>query len=155
VDDEDGSYTAVITGSTAAGASTITATDVTADPDLTGSATLLQTSSSTGPPLPSVPVPPAPAPPRTPRVTLLKKPARKGTVRRPHFDFTSDVPGATFHCKLDRGAFKPCRPPITLAKLSFGRHTFSVRAADGAVLGPTATWSFRVVRSGHRHRRHR
>jgi hypothetical protein len=153
VDNEDGTYSAVITGSANAGPSTITATDASANPKITGSATLMQVVPSQGGPSPSVAPPP---PPPTPHVKLVKKPAKRGTNRRPRIEFSADVAGATFACRLDRGPFKPCTSPFTPLKLSLGRHTFSVRAADGAVVGPTTTWPFKVVRHKHRQpHRHR
>jgi hypothetical protein len=48
-------------------------------------------------------------------------------------------PGATFHCKLDRGRWRTCRSPKTYRKLRPGGHTFRVRAIDAAGnVDPTA-----------------
>ena len=43
------------------------------------------------------------------------------------FSFSSDVAGATFQCKLDKGAFAPCTSPKSY-KVKPGKHTFSVEA---------------------------
>ncbi len=60
------------------------------------------------------------------------------------FGFSSDVPGATFQCKLDKGAFAPCTSPKTY-KVKKGKHTFSVEAVDPAGTDATpATFSFKV-----------
>jgi hypothetical protein len=48
------------------------------------------------------------------------------------FDFTSDEPGSSFQCKVDRGPFKPCRSPRTVTHQVQGVHRFKVRAIDRA-----------------------
>ena len=148
VDNEDGTYSAVITGSTTAGPATITARDVSANPALSGSATLTQTGEPQVTAAPPILTPPAP---RAPVVRFLKKPAREGGKRHALFGFAADLAGATFGCRLDQHRFHPCSSPVVLRKLSLGWHTFSVRAASGAVLGPATTWRFRVTRPTHRH----
>ena len=60
------------------------------------------------------------------------------------FSFSSDVAGATFQCKLDKGAFAPCTSPKTY-KAKPGRHTFTVEALAPAGTDATpATFSFKV-----------
>ena len=55
-----------------------------------------------------------------------------GTVRSTGatFTFTASEPGASFECRLDEGAWAPCGSPRTLSGLSYGRHSFHVRALD-------------------------
>jgi hypothetical protein len=54
---------------------------------------------------------------------------------------------ATFKCKLDRGAFKPCRSPASFS-VKPGKHTFSVFAANtaGSDASP-ASFKFQVVKA--------
>jgi hypothetical protein len=94
VDDDDGTYSATVTGSTTVGSSTITATDVSASPQISGSADLMQTGENRPPP-PAPEATPPPAP-RVPVVRWLRKPPRHGEKRRARFDFAADVTGATF-----------------------------------------------------------
>jgi Protein of unknown function (DUF3152) len=48
------------------------------------------------------------------------------------FAFVSSEAGSTFHCKLDRRAWRPCRSPQRYRRLGHGRHVFQVRARDRA-----------------------
>jgi hypothetical protein len=81
--------------------------------------------------------------------TTLKgpKPAKKTHDRTPTFRFTSPEDGATFQCRVDGGRFRTCRSPFTTKKLSFGRHTFKVRARDrsGEVDPTPAAYRFQVL----------
>jgi invasin-like protein len=151
VDVGDGTYSATVTGSTTIGKSTITATDASASPQISGSADLAQTGGSPPPPTPSGEATPPPTP-RVPVIRWLRKPPRHEEKRRARFDFAADVPGATFTCSLDHHRYSPCTPPVVLRNLTVGRHVFSVRAVNGPVLGPPASWSFRVIHLG-RHSR--
>lgn len=82
-----------------------------------------------------------------PRTILRGKPARRTRDRTPTFRFTSDEPGSTFQCKLDRKPFRSCRSPYTGKRLALGLHTFKVRARDqSGKLDPSpATHRFRVT----------
>jgi hypothetical protein len=82
-----------------------------------------------------------------PQTTLKRRPPHEGLDRTPTFRFVADESGSTFRCKLDSRPFKSCRSPFTSAKLSFGRHTFKVRARDASgKLDPSpATYSFKVA----------
>lgn len=149
-DNEEGTYTAMITSSTTAGAATITATDSSATPSVAGVATLTQLAPETPPPpaLVSAPPPIAPAPPPPPTVTITRKPPSSTGDRTPTFRFSSSQPGSSFSCKLDGKPFRPCASPKTLPQLSFDSHTFSVRAAGSAgALSAPATYRFTVRRS--------
>lgn len=48
------------------------------------------------------------------------------------FTFSSTEPDSTFECRLDVGAFSPCKSPMPYSGLPQGPHTFAVRAADEA-----------------------
>jgi hypothetical protein len=90
--------------------------------------------------------PPPPPPPDTvigshPKGTI-KTTKQKVSVR---FSFSSASAGASFECRLDKGAFAPCSSPKSY-KAKIGKHTFSVRAltaAGGADQSP-ATFTFKV-----------
>lgn len=129
-DNGDGTYTAQITSSTAVGASTITATDASVEPNAFGTATLIQLVPVVTPPL--LIAPPTSLQSSRPVATITKKPARRTHDRTPTLRFASSEPGSTFSCKVDSGAFHRCGSPTTLAKLSLGAHTFGVRAIDAA-----------------------
>jgi hypothetical protein len=89
--------------------------------------------------------PGSPSPPRTagaPETRIVKHPRRRTSRRTASFAFSADQPGSSFQCKLDRGAFKPCRSPFR-RKLKPGRHSFRVRAVSSAgAVDPTPA-SFR------------
>jgi len=74
-----------------------------------------------------------------PKKTTTKK--KKVKVK---FTFSSNVAGATFKCKLDKGAFASCKSPKSY-KVKPGKHTFSVEAvsATGTDSSP-ATFRFSV-----------
>ncbi|HEY8082625.1 MAG TPA: glycine-rich protein [Solirubrobacterales bacterium] len=60
------------------------------------------------------------------------------------FGFSSNVAGASFKCKLDKGAFAACKSPKTY-KVKPGKHKFSVKATKAGVTDPTpAAFSFTV-----------
>jgi hypothetical protein len=147
LDHGDGTYNTTVTGSKTVGSSTITATDVSAEPQLSGSAELTQTGGSLPNPAPEGTPPTAP---RLPTVRWLGKPPRYGRSRRVRFDFAADVADATFACSLDHHRYRTCAPPVVLRKLGVGRHAFSVRAAIGPALGAASSWQFRIARRGHR-----
>jgi hypothetical protein len=128
-DNGDGTYTVQITSSTAVGAQTITAADTSVEPEVFGAATLTQLA-PVGPPPIVGPSPRLPASP--PVVTITAKPSRRSHDRTPTLRFISSEPGSRFSCKVDGRPFHRCSSPITLAKLDFGAHTFSVRAIDAA-----------------------
>jgi hypothetical protein len=72
-----------------------------------------------------------------------RKQAPGGRVR---IAFGSDQAGSRFECKLDRGAFKPCRSPYRRV-VKPGRHRLQVRAVNSdGVSDPTpALYRWRVV----------
>ncbi len=70
----------------------------------------------------------------------------KKTTVKVRFNFLSDVVGASFRCKLDRGHFEPCTSPMSY-KVKPGKHTFSVEAVSAGGIDPTpATFSFKVTK---------
>lgn len=64
--------------------------------------------------------------------TSITKPLRKTTDTTPTFRFSSSERASTFECKVDKGAYAPCKSPFTLKKLKRGRHTLTIRAKDSA-----------------------
>jgi hypothetical protein len=98
--------------------------------------------------------PPAPptttAPPPVPQTQLGKHPGKKIKTAKKKvkvkFSFSTSTSGATFKCKLDKGAFAPCSSPKTY-KVKVGKHKFSVEAVNGGTADPTpATFAFKVVK---------
>lgn len=146
-DNGDGTYSALVTASTTPGTSTITATDLSVSPHVSGTATLTQVGLSLG-----VKEPP-PLHRGRPVVKLTRKPPHRTTHRRARFAFRVYAPGATFTCRLDRGRFRLCKSPKVLRRLSYGAHTFEVRARVKGVIGKPTVWRFRVLRP-KRHRHH-
>jgi hypothetical protein len=160
VDNEDGTYSATITSSTAVGTATITATVKSAEPELSGSALLEQVS-------PVPPAPPTSSPPERraaiPKVRIGRHPPRRTHRHRAVFSFSADLAGSAFFCKLDGRAYRRCRSPLELTGLAPGRHRFRVYAvsAKGST-GVPASFRFRVLprkrrsareRAPNRHRR--
>jgi hypothetical protein len=82
-----------------------------------------------------------------PQTTITSGPSGRIRDRTPTFRFTSSIPGSTFQCRVDSGLWRACTSPFTTARLSFGAHTFRVRAKAAGFTDPTpAARSFRVVR---------
>ena len=74
-------------------------------------------------------------PDTTPPATKGLKGPKKVVKGKPAvFKFESSETGGTFKCKLDKGPFKPCKPPFKAktGKLHPGKHAFSVFAIDAA-----------------------
>jgi hypothetical protein len=102
-------------------------------------------------------IPPAPAsptlastppPPPVPNTILGARPGK--TIRtskkkvKVRFAFSSDVAGATFQCKLDKGRFARCTSPKAY-RLGPGKHNFSVRAVGPGGTDPSpAKLRFRI-----------
>jgi len=88
-----------------------------------------------------------------PQTTIDKAPKRKSKSHKAIFRFSSNEPGSTFRCKLDKGKFAPCTSPKKYTKLRVGKHTFRVFAIDpaGNPDASPATRSFRIQRVARRH----
>lgn len=96
----------------------------------------------TAPPAAPAPAPPAPTPPA---LTGVKGAKVLASGKRAKFSFGSTSPGATFVCRVDGKAFRPCSSPFTAPKLGAGHHTFSVQAVDASGLrSPVSKVGFKV-----------
>jgi glucose/arabinose dehydrogenase/PKD repeat protein len=93
--------------------------------------------------------PPAQQPGKSapPRTTLGAHPAARTVARGARFTFSSDQPGASFRCKLDRAPYKSCRSPLHYRHLKLGKHVLRVLAViSGGAPDPTpAVFSWRVL----------
>ncbi len=105
---------------------------------------------------PAVPTPNPPVvpitPPAAPRTSFAKSPAKvvktHGTKAKVTFRFRADQSGASFSCKFDAAAFKPCAAKVT-RWFGLGGHTVKVRAATASAgNGAAASFKFRVKRVG-------
>jgi Glycine rich protein len=88
--------------------------------------------------------PPAPLPDTSldghPKETIKTK-KKKAKVK---FSFSSNVAGASFQCKIDKGKFESCTSPKSYM-VKRGSHTFSVQAVSAGGTDPIpATFSFKV-----------
>jgi hypothetical protein len=93
----------------------------------------------------SVATPQPPPPPSPPETTITKGP-KKTRKTRPKFKFTSDEPGATFQCQLDKGQFAPCTSPFKPPKLRPGKHKLKVRAiGTGGTDSTPAVRKFQIL----------
>lgn len=69
--------------------------------------------------------------PTLPETKIGKHPKRKTEKRKARFTFSSDDPGATFECKIDKKQFRPCdSSKREKLKVKVGKHRFRVRAVD-------------------------
>jgi hypothetical protein len=83
----------------------------------------------------------------SPDTVITAKPPAKTHDRTPTFRFRSTTPGASFQCKLDNSAYKPCRSPLTIKALTYGSHLLRVRALAAGASDPSpAKVSFKVVK---------
>jgi hypothetical protein len=129
-DEGGGDYSAQLTASTTAGESTITGTVGEGIDAISDVATLTQTADVTAP-----------------TTTINIGPGRKTKERKPTLYFSSDDEQATPQCKVDDDGFKDCGSPYTTRKLSYGKHTVSVRAEDAVGnVGAADSLTFKVVR---------
>lgn len=83
----------------------------------------------------------------TPPNTVAGKFKKKVKKKTATFKFSSEA-GATFVCKLDKGASKPCTSPYKLTKLKKGKHVLLVTASDAAgnADATPAQFKFKVVK---------
>jgi len=94
----------------------------------------------------SPPPPPAPVPDTRIGIHPGAKVFTKKEKLKVKFSFSSDVAGAGFECKLDKGPYKPCRSPKSF-KVKPGKHKLSVRAVGpGGTDATPATTKFKVIR---------
>lgn len=71
-----------------------------------------------------------PSPSPLPKPRIAQHPDRVTISTSARFSFTTPQREARFQCRLDRRGWRPCSPPVALARLTTGVHTFSVRALD-------------------------
>lgn len=88
--------------------------------------------------------------PPTPNTKLGVHPGPRVTTKQAKlkvkFGFSSDVAGATFQCKIDKGSFKACKSPKTF-KVKPGQHKFSVRSVGpGGTDATPTTYKFKVIK---------
>ncbi|WP_436700573.1 proprotein convertase P-domain-containing protein [Nocardioides sp. BYT-33-1] len=83
-----------------------------------------------------------------PETTIVKRPKKSTTKRKATIAFTANEAGATFQCKVDKKAWKPCSSPLKVKKLTVGKHKVRVRASDatGNVEATPAVVKWRVRR---------
>ncbi|MGH2953065.1 MAG: S1 family peptidase [Solirubrobacterales bacterium] len=65
-----------------------------------------------------------------PETTITKHPRKRSRKRKARFKFIADEP-ATFECRIDKRAFKPCSSPFK-KRVSRKNHRFRVRAIDAS-----------------------
>jgi hypothetical protein len=101
---------------------------------------------------------PPPPPPATPPVAkFVVHPmkvvrTRKNAVKL-GFGLESSVAGSTFSCKIDAGAFEPCKSSFS-ASFKVGRHTVAAAAVDPAgTVGKPVSFSFKVEKVKPKHRK--
>jgi hypothetical protein len=92
----------------------------------------------------AAPIPPGDGDP--PETVIKKKPRKKSTDRTPTFKFTSDEPGSSFQCKLDRRAFAGCGSKTTF-RVRPGKHKLLVQSVDptGNIDPTPAAFRFKIL----------
>ena len=66
-----------------------------------------------------------------PETTIDSKRIRRAA-RKATFTFSSNEPGSTFLCKLDKKPFRPCSSPKKIKRLRPGKHKLRIAARDAA-----------------------
>lgn len=91
-------------------------------------------------------------PDKTPPNTKISRRVLKRMPPIWSFRFSSNEPGSTFECKLNKRPFKKCQASKTFRRLKPGHHTFKVRAVDpsGNVDRSPAVARFTVARPSKR-----
>ena len=81
-----------------------------------------------------------------PETTITDGPRAVATSRRPRFEFSSQIPGSTFECRLDSTPWQSCTSPKTYPTVALGAHTFRVRATSPAGFRDRspAKWEWRI-----------
>jgi hypothetical protein len=67
-----------------------------------------------------------------PTTTITSGPGAVSGARTQTIEFAASEPGVTFTCARDGRRSAPCASPVTLSRLTLGRHVFAVRARDAA-----------------------
>ncbi len=85
-----------------------------------------------------------------PETTIEKGPKKKSTKRKATFTFSSNEPGSSYVCKLDRKAAAPCTSPLKLKRLKTGKHRLTVVASDAAgnADASAATYKWKTTKDG-------
>jgi len=86
-----------------------------------------------------------PPTPPAPRATIRSHPPKSTRATTARFVFAANQGGASFQCKLDRGAYKPCRSPKSYKGLRAGSHTFTVVASGAGGKGAPAKFSWKIA----------
>lgn len=76
-------------------------------------------------------------PPLVPETTITKEPRNKIFGKRATYKFTSNLPTATFICKIDRSKYQACTSPVRVVRIPYGKHKFKVAAVNGNTVDPT------------------
>jgi glucose/arabinose dehydrogenase len=90
--------------------------------------------------------PPEPEPTPAPKAKVGSHPPKSTSSRTARFAFSANQGDAGFKCKLDKGAYKPCRSPQTYKKLKPGSHSFAVMAIAAGEQGKPAKFSWKVLK---------
>ncbi len=72
-----------------------------------------------------------------PETTITEGPSGTITTSAATFRFTSSIPGSSFECRMDGGAWATCASPKTYTGLIDGDHVFEVRAKFNGVADQT------------------
>jgi len=67
-----------------------------------------------------------------PQTTIDSGPSGTVSSSSQNFSFSSNEAGSTFECSLDGAAYSSCTSPKSYTNLSYGSHTFNVKATDSS-----------------------